>query len=295
MRRILKKILYADDYLVGINQRNLGLVKPHNPRKFFPLAGDKVLAKEILEANHIPVPQTYTVISELWEIESKITEIGNQKSVVIKPANGSGGGGILILFQKEKGIWSTHSGEVYSKSKLKHHIASILFGVYSIGDKDRAIVEYCLSPHRFLTNIYDKGIPDLRIILLNNRPLMAMLRVPTDKSDGKANLHQGAMGIGIDMETGTLTHGFYKGKYVDAHPDSGHYFNGTVIPYWSKTLRMSKDVAKLFPLKYLGVDIIYDQSMGPIVIEVNSRPGLQIQNINKRGLTEVINNENVMV
>ncbi len=289
MRKLIRKILKADEYLVGINQRNLGYVYPNNPRKHFPLANDKVLAKEILESNNVPVPTTYAVINNLWEIEEKLEQANKQKEIVIKPANGSGGGGILILFQKQEGVWSAHSGEVFHKNKLVHHLASIIYGVYSIGDKDKAIIEYCLKPHSFLTDIYKKGIPDFRIILLNDVPLMAMLRVPTDKSDGKANLHQGAMGIGVDMDKGLLTQGYYKNKYVDTHPDSGYYFTGKEIPEWQKTLSISEEVAKLFPLKYLGIDIIFDAVLGPVVIEINARPGLQIQNINKVGLLETIN------
>jgi len=288
MIKLLRKLLNADEYLVGINQRNLEYVYPNNPRKYFPLANDKVLAKNVLESNSIPVPTTYAIVSELWEIEDKLEEVGVQKEIVIKPANGSGGGGILILFQKEMGVWSTHSGEVYPKDKLKHHLATILYGVFSIGDKDKAIIEYCITPHCFLTDIYSKGIPDFRIILLDEKPLMAMLRVPTDKSDGKANLHQGAMGIGVDMEKGVLTQGFHKNTYVDHHPDSGHHFAGKEIPDWQKTLDISVEVSKLFPLKYLGIDIIFDRALGPIVIEINARPGLQIQNINKTGLNTIV-------
>ncbi|MEN8137262.1 MAG: sugar-transfer associated ATP-grasp domain-containing protein [Bacteroidota bacterium] len=288
MKKLLKKILNASEYLVGINQRNLEYVYPNNPRKHFPLANDKVLAKSILEKNGVPVPVTYAVVNELWEISTILEQILIQKEIVIKPANGSGGGGILILFQKDEGVWTTHSGEVYKKNKLYHHLASILYGVYSSGDKDKAIIEYCLTPHPFLTGIYDKGIPDFRIILLKGIPLMAMLRVPTNKSGGKANLHQGAIGIGVDMDRGIVTQGFYKNKYVDYHPDSGNYFAGKVIPDWSKTLEISIETSKLFPLDYLGVDIILDRYSGPMVIEVNARPGLQIQNINKIGLKESV-------
>lgn len=284
MKKWLKKIINADEYLVGINQRNLGLVYPYNPRKHFPLANDKVLSKSILEKNDIPTPRTYAVISGLWEINEQLEEINNNKEIVIKPANGSGGGGILILFKHEDGNWYNHADELYTREKLAHHIAKIIYGVYSIGDKDQAIIEYCIKPHKFLTSIYNKGIPDFRVIVFNNIPITAMLRVPTDKSDGKANLHQGAMGIGVDLEKGILMQGFYKNKYLNTHPDSGFKFVGTTIPNWQETIDISIETSKLFPLMYLGIDIIFDKNRGPMVIEVNARPGLQIQNINKTGL-----------
>ena len=288
MKKLLKKILEGQKSLIGINERNLSYVYPYNPRKHFPLANDKVLSKSILEKNSIAVPKTYAVICELWEIKQKLELISTLDEIVIKPANGSGGAGILILFRNKDDEWLTHSGEVYNKEKITHHIASILYGVYSIGDKDKTIVEYCLSPHQFLTDIYEKGIPDFRIIVFKNTPLMAMLRVPTKKSRGKANLHQGAMGIGIDMEKGVLTKGFYKNRYVDSHPDSGFLFAGKQIPEWKKTLDVSIQTSKHFPLKYMGIDIIIDRNQGPMVIEINARPGLQIQNINAMGLKKTI-------
>lgn len=288
MKKLIHKFLHADNYLVGINQRNLGYVYPNNPRKHFPLANDKVLSKTILEKNGIPVPKTFTVINGLWEIDEKLELVSQEKEIVIKPAQGSGGNGILILSRGKNGEWHTSSGKIYKNEKLIHHLASILYGVYSMRDSDNAIIEYCISPHPFLTKIYEKGIPDFRIILLHSIPLMSMLRVPTKKSGGKANLHQGAMGIGVNMEKGILTQGFYHNKYVDSHPDSGNFFAGNQIPEWEKTLEISVKTSKLFPLKYLGVDIILDKQYGPMIIEINARPGLQIQNINKKGLKEAL-------
>ncbi len=293
MKNLFQKLLSADNYLIGINQRNLGYIYPNNPRKYFPLANDKVQSKLIIEDNGLPVPETYSIINDLWEIKNKLELISQYDEIVIKPANGSGGNGILILFRKAHGLWQTHSGHIYNKGKLSSHIASILYGVYSIRDKDKAIIEYCLKPHPFLTQIYNNGIPDFRIIVYKEVPLMAMLRVPTRKSGGKANLHQGAMGIGIDMEEGVLTEGFYKNKYIHSHPDSDYCFIGQKIPDWSKVLEISIGVSKLFPLKYLGIDIILDKLRGPMVIEINARPGLQIQNINKTGLREIIQNKNM--
>ncbi|HBZ98517.1 MAG TPA: alpha-L-glutamate ligase-like protein, partial [Pseudomonas sp.] len=40
-------------------------------------------------------------------------------------------------------------------------------------------------------------VPDIRIIVLMGYPIMAMLRLPTRQSGGKANLHQGAIGVGV--------------------------------------------------------------------------------------------------
>ena len=38
------------------------------------------------------------------------------------------------------------------------------------------------------------------------------------------------------------------------------------------------------PLGYLGVDLVVDAELGPMVLELNARPGLTIQLANRRGL-----------
>jgi alpha-L-glutamate ligase-like protein len=288
MKKFLQKILSAEEYLVGINQRNLDYVYPHNPRKYFVQANDKVLSKTILEQNQIPVPETYAIITEAWELIPALEKISKQSEFVLKPANGYGGGGILILNRKGENHWKTVSEETFDNKKLQRHMASILYGAYSIGDKDKVIIEDRLKPHSFMDSIYSDGIPDFRILLFKDMPVLAMLRVPTKKSNGKANLHQGAIGIGINLENGMLKQGFFNQKYVDRHPDSNFLFKGIEIPGWKEILNIAVETAKLFPLKFLGVDIILDKINGPVVIEINARPGLQIQNVNNTGINTVI-------
>jgi len=290
MRKYLPYIWKAQDHIMGINRRNIEYVYPLNPRSEQKLANDKALSKILLEEKGIPVPRTYTIIEHLWELEQKLGTLEHLDSVVVKPSLGSGGNGILILLKHIHG-WSTPDGKAMSVDRLKMHIATILYGAYSHDHADKAILEEKLSPHPFFRNIYDIGIPDVRVIVHRDTPVMAMLRIPTVRSKGKANLHQGAIGIGIDLETGSLGYGFHRQDRIEAHPDSGNVFRGLVIPDWHRFLDISRQTAGLVPLKYLGVDIILDEKKGPLVIEINARPGLQIQNSNLRGLLEVLANQ----
>jgi D-alanine-D-alanine ligase-like ATP-grasp enzyme len=38
------------------------------------------------------------------------------------------------------------------------------------------------------------------------------------------------------------------------------------------------------PLGYAGIDVCLDERRGPVVIEVNARPGIEIQNALQKGL-----------
>jgi len=282
-----KKSAKNDFNVLGINERNASLIYPNNKREDYKLADDKVLTKSILEEHNIACAKTYVVIEKIGEIQSGWETIQQYSKIAIKPANGSGGGGIKILKKDNEGDWVS-SGKKVEDEEVYLHMANIIMGIYSLGTNDRVLIEECIIPHPFFQEIYPEGVPDFRVVLLKEQPLIAMLRVPTDQSDGKANLHQGGLGIGIDMDKGVLTQGYNGVEYFDAHPDNGNQIKNKPIPFWNEILEISKQTAKHFPLNYLGVDIVLDKELGPLIMEINVRPGLGIQLANKIGLKEIL-------
>ena len=271
-----------------MNQRNFELINTLNPRPYHKLANDKVLSKQIFKEHGVPSPEVYAIIESMGDIHKGWQQMANQTEVAIKPAQGSQGGGILILKKNSAGAWQRGSGKIMDAAAIHNHLANIIFGLYSNGRSDRAIIEYCLHSHSFFTNIFPEGVADLRIIMYKDRPVMAMLRLPTQQSDGKANLHQGALGVGIELSTGCLKEGFHINRYLSHHPDTDVSFVGQEIPYWQEILDICGRTSQAVPLKYLGIDIVIDEEQGPLVLEINARPGLAIQNVNRSGLHEAI-------
>jgi alpha-L-glutamate ligase-like protein len=271
---------------VGINNRNVGFIFPSNPRKFYKMADDKVLAKKIMEDNGILCAETFAVIEKIGEIPNTWSSLKHHKKLVIKPANGSGGNGILIL-SKKNGTWIS-KGEIKSTEQIYLYLANIIMGVYSLGTSDRVLIEECIVPHDCFHKIYPEGVADLRVIVFKNEIALAMLLVPTDKSDGKANLHKGGLGIGVNLDTGKMTHGFDGKSYFSSHPDSKSPIMDLEIPFWQDVVKLSLKTAEHFPLQYLGVDIVIDIEKGPMVMEVNVRPGLGIQMVNRIGLKPIL-------
>ncbi|MEM1258901.1 MAG: sugar-transfer associated ATP-grasp domain-containing protein [Bacteroidota bacterium] len=273
--------------VIGLNRRNIEFIYPHNQRKYYTLADDKVKAKMILHENDIACAKTYAVIERVSEIKLKWAGLQHKKALVIKPAKGCGGGGIKILKKDATGQWQS-SGNTMTDTQIFHHITSIISGLFSMASNDVCLIEECIVPHSFFAEIYHEGVPDFRIITLKGKPLMAMLRMPTSKSDGKANLHQRGVGIGVDMKNGTLTQ-VYDGKhYSHHHPDNENMVFGKQIPFWFTMLQLAKRTAHAFPLDYLGIDLVIDKIKGPQIMEVNVRPGLGIQLVNKCGLQSTI-------
>ena len=271
--------------ILGMNRRNADYIMGFNPRSFFPRADDKFLTKRLALEHQIPTPPLYHVIECHGDMAKLDEALSDHPQFVVKPARGSGGGGIVLVTNRSTEGYIKPSGKVISRDDLVYHISGILSGIYSLeGLEDRALIEGLVIPDPVFAAITYQGVPDVRIIVYRGVPLMAMARLPTRSSDGKANLHQGAIGVGIDMKSGRTLKGVHHSMVIDQHPDTGNPVSGISVPYWEKMLWMAARSSEMTGLGYLGVDLVVDQSQGPLLLEVNARPGLAIQIANQDGL-----------
>src|SRR3989338_8720596 len=164
--------------------------------------------------------------------------------------------------------------ELYKDFNL--HILDILEGAYSIGSvPDVAFCEEYVGRHKVFRRFAYRGTPDVRIMVFNKVPVMAMLMLPTHESGGKANLHKGAIGVGIDLETGITTEAVYHGELIVYKPGTQSKLAGLKIPYWNHILEIAVKAQMVSELNLVGVDIVLSPERGPLVLEINSQPGLQ--------------------
>lgn len=273
--------------VLSMNRRNLHYIYTRNQRKHFPLADDKLLAKEVLIKAGVSMPKTHRIYSYFYELRNLEDELGAYDDFVIKPAQGSGGNGIIVIVGRNGDDWVGISGKIYSAFDLRKHISDIIFGIYSFDLGDRAIIESRIVQHAEMSELSPLGLADVRVIMCDNIPVMSMTRVPTKQSDGKANLHQGALGVAIDIGSGVTTDARFLGQPIEKHPDTGIAVLGRTLPYWAEVIALAERAAQAVPLKYLGVDISISPD-GPLLLEINVRPGLEIQNVNGRGMLPVL-------
>lgn len=278
----------AGSQILGMNARNLTYIRPHNLSGAKKLADDKIGSKRMLRKNGVPVPPLIAKISSVSTLEN-FDWSTLPSSFVLKPNEGLGGSGILIVYAKKKNeenVWIKSNGKTVSVDDIKEHVRNILDGAFSIsGSPDIAFFEERLKLDSVLKPYSYKGIPDIRIIIYNKVPIMAMLRLPTKQSDGKANLQQGGIGVGIDMATGTTTTAVMgKSTLVEYIPDSRLLLRGIKIPYWEEMLHLAVKAQIASGLGFLGADIAIDKERGPVFLELNARPGLSIQVANMAGL-----------
>lgn len=271
--------------VLGLNRRNADYIRRLNPRRLYPLVDDKIRTKELALAAGMAVPELYGVISTQHDIRHLPELIGQQQRFVVKPAHGSGGNGILVISGRQGDLYRKSSGLRLDESELRHHVSNTLSGLYSLGgQRDRALIEYCVAVDPFFEDITYQGVPDIRVIVFLGYPVMAMVRLPTRSSDGKANLHQGAIGVGIDLATGMTLGGVQGNQIVSEHPDTAEPIGGRSLPAWEKILELAARCHDMTGLGYLGVDAVLDRDLGPLILELNARPGLNIQIANRQGL-----------
>jgi len=270
--------------VVSINQRNSDFVLRYNKRKHFPLVDDKLITKQLAIEAGIAVPALYGVIRTEQEINALDTLLEPYSDFVIKPAQGSGGDGIIVFIGRALNKYRQINGKMYSTQELSYHISCMLSGAYSLGGHpDCAMIERRVVVDPVFSEVSFEGVPDIRIITLLGYPAMAMVRLPTRLSGGKANLHQGAIGIGVNLATGKTLGGVFHNDMIDFHPDTLNPIVDIQVPYWDKILDIASRCYELTQLGYLGVDIVLDKDQGPLLLELNARPGLNIQIANREG------------
>jgi len=270
--------------ILGINARNANYIFPYNQRKFFPRADSKLRSKRLAQQGGIPVPELYGTVDSARDVGLVERLLQEHGDMVIKPEHGSGGEGILLLSHTSEGMISP-SGVRYNTELLRSHLSDVSAGLYSLGGQaDRALLEYKVVFDPVFDHLTYKGVPDIRTIVFQGVPVCAMMRLPTRRSDGKANIHQGAIGVGVCLLTGKTLDGVDGAKRITHHPDTGAPLAGNQIPYWGAILDIATRCFELFQLGYMGIDLVLDEQFGPMLLEVNVRPGLAIQIANDRGL-----------
>jgi alpha-L-glutamate ligase-like protein/uncharacterized protein (TIGR02421 family) len=268
--------LFKNHGVLGLNARNLLYIKPYNPRKAVAFADNKLKTKAYLSARGVPVAKIYARIETREQLRAfDFSSLPDE--CVLKPNYGFGGEGIIILRGRRHGEFLENGKRSISNKRLIEHIEDILDGKFSVnGRLDTAFFEKILVPHDGFAPFRPAGLPDVRIIVFNLVPVMAMLRVPTPESEGKANVHQGGLGIGIDIAKGITTHATQYNRIVHALPH-GIPSGGIPVPYWEEMLLIASKIQYITNIGYLAVDLTIDKDQGPVLLEVNARAGLMVQ------------------
>lgn len=275
--------------VLGMNARNFKIIAQNNNRRLYPLVDDKVQTKKLAANAGINTPKLIGVIEYQHQVKDFVNIIAGHPQFVIKPAHGSGGKGVLVIKQWGDGKFITTSGKVLTFQDVYKHISNTLSGLFSLGGQyDVALIEDMVHFSNMFKNFSYQGVPDVRIIVYKGYPAMSMMRLATAESGGRANLHQGAVGVGLDIKTGKTLNAVMHNVPITTHPDTGADLKTLVVPNWREHLLIGAKSYEMTGLGYLGADIVMDEDSGPMMLELNARPGLAIQIANGNGLINAI-------
>jgi len=271
--------------IIGMNRRNIRYIGRYNDRRLFPLVDDKLKTKLLASEYGITTPALIGTVTTQFGVKQLGGVLAGHSGFVIKPAKGSGGKGILVIERLDQGQFVKPSGARLTLGDVQRHVSNILSGLYSLGGSpDVALIEALINFDESFAAYTYEGVPDIRVIVFKGYPVMAMMRLSTAASDGKANLHQGAVGVGIDIASGAAVRGVQFDRPRHDHPDTGHELASLRISDWATLLRLAAGCFEMTGLGYLGTDMVLDRDHGPMLLELNARPGLAIQMANGEGL-----------
>ena len=275
--------------VLGLNRRNHAYLFAYNPRDHYRVVDDKRATKAALAAHGVPTPGLRHVCDTQGRIRALGDRLAAASDFVLKPARGAGGSGIVVIVERRERRFVKASGATLGRRDLEAHACDVIAGTYSPGGQgDALLVEERVVAEPVLAALAYRGVPDVRVLVFRGVPVLAMLRLPTRRSDGRANLHLGGVGVGVDLTTGRTTFGVRGGRPVSDHPDLGRPLSGMEVPAWHDVLSLAVRAADAVRLGFLGVDVVLDRRRGPLVLELNARPGLGIQVANRRGLRPIL-------
>lgn len=314
--------------ILWINARNLSYIKKFNWKKEIRLANDKLATKKFLSERWIPFAKTYEVIKDrkqlfdidFWKLPSE--------NFVIKPNRWSKGKWIYVVkylwdeewkvnniwweweeswsyikklgtkfrkmvdkFQKMPNLPCKYKiwGSIVSDNDFRRYILDDLDGKNSMTNwNDKVIVEEKLVPGDTFKKFCKFWLADMRIIVFNLVPVWAMVRIPTEKSGGKANLAAWGIWAGIDIWTWIIKSVYVNHKsYTKKFPEEYKHLKWVKIPYWDDILLRSSKIQYYVNLWYLALDWVITDD-GPKLLEINARAGLELQNITWVKLANVL-------
>ena len=276
--------------MLNMNRRNVDYIARYNDRSSYPLVDNKLKTKLAVSEYGVKTPKLLQVVRQQHEISHFREMAEDLAGFAIKPAKGSGGKGITVITGRDGDDFIKASSARISVAMLERHLTNILAGLYSLaGTPDVAIVENLVQSSPALAKYSFQGVPDIRIVVFQGYPVMAMLRLATTASDGKANLHQGAVGVGLDIGSGQSLNAVQFNRPITLHPDTGLALENIQIEDWENMLEMAARCYEATGLGYMGVDLVVDANEGPLLLELNARPGLAIQMANGCGLLPRLN------
>lgn len=176
-----------------------------------------------------------------------------KKEIIVKPLSLSCGKGVEKLNVSKVGV-----EELYQ----------------TLMKNSQVLVEDVAIQHEVLNKIYPDSVNTLRIITLNKKVVVALLRIG-NHHNVVDNFNHGGMVTTIDIETGVINYPAIDKEcnVYEIHPQTNKKIIGTKIPMWEEVKSLCEEASSVVPeIGYVGWDVCLGPKE-PSLIEGNDFPG----------------------
>lgn len=213
-----------------------------------------------------------------------------ERDLFVKPTGGRGGRGAERWDLVGPSQFASPSGERLSGDDLLRRLVER-------SKITPLLVQARMVPHPALQRLTSGALPTLRVLTCldeENEPevMAAMIRMSFGSNRTVDNLHAGGIGALVDVGSGVLGKASNLGAdarlgWFTEHPDTGAPIEGAVVPSWEGVKAAAIEAHGHFKDRVvIGWDVAVLED-GPIFIEGNGNPDLDIlQRFMRRGFRE---------
>lgn len=254
----------------GINN---ALVKKYNNKEYIYLLDNKLefnkTFNKYLKRDWMEIKEDSSNFEEFTKFIKKHNEI------IVKPLSESCGKGVEKIRVSTK-----NAKEVYD----------------NLLETKRYLVEEVAVQCDEISKLHPSSINTLRLVTLNNKVVVALLRMGNNNNVVDNFNHEGLVAP-IDIQTGKIEFPAItkSGLIYEEHPLTNEKIVSFEVPKWNEIINFIEDVSKIVnEVKYVGWDVCLGKN-GPFLIEGNPFPGHDLYQLpphrkNNEGLLPVFIN-----
>jgi hypothetical protein len=201
------------------------------------------------------------------------------QDLFVKLADGRGGRGAERWDRIGERLFCSGRGEQLNAGDLRDRLAARARSA-------PLIVQPRIEPHRDLLDLTTGALPTVRVTTCLDKKgagevVSAVFRMAIGENRTVDNLHAGGIASGVAIETGSLSRASNLGMdsrlgWLERHPDTGAMIACRTLPLWRETKALAVRAQSVFADRVLvGWDIAITDD-GPVLVEGNSSPDLDI-------------------
>lgn len=268
------------------------LYLPHyRSMKYSLITDNKIITEQFFRSLEIAQPETLCRVVDgiLYSPVMKVTgfdqvqrelTVHNYEKLFMKPVDGSGGQGILIFHRTEEGRYVTRDNIFFNREFVD-----------ALRKKPDYIIQAGIVQDPEISRIYPESVNTCRIITENKngtvRLVCGMFRIGRGQAEVD-NASSGGITINININSGKLGNiaMSYASETFTVHPDTRFEFRNFTIPRWDEIRNFALQSAVKLPFfTHLGWDIALTAD-GPVAVEINCNPTIDIMDRTAGGLRE---------